>query len=155
MNRSYLGHSVCCTNKQELYQWLAALNHAQVKIYVLLYCSAWGQSNPFPSFFRLVHSLHHLLLFYTFSLFMVAIWNRADHCIFALWLLSFFSSPNLSGRRLDVYHTSTHGVALVRIWNACLKCAARGSLKIQDAKKLPKIAIWAPPHNFVGLYLHN
>jgi len=27
----------------------------------------------------------------------------------------FFSSPNLSGRRLDVYHTSTHDVALVRI----------------------------------------
>ena len=26
-----------------------------------------------------------------------------------------FSSPNLSGRRLDVYHTSTHGVALVQI----------------------------------------
>ena len=23
--------------------------------------------------------------------------------------------PNLIGRRLDVYHTSTHGVALVRI----------------------------------------
>ena len=27
----------------------------------------------------------------------------------------FFSSPNLSGRRSDVYHTSTHGVALARI----------------------------------------
>jgi len=27
----------------------------------------------------------------------------------------FFSSPNPSGRRLDVYHTSAHGVALVRI----------------------------------------
>ena len=27
----------------------------------------------------------------------------------------FFSSRNLSGRRLDVYHTSRHGVALVRI----------------------------------------
>jgi len=27
----------------------------------------------------------------------------------------FFSSPNLSGRRLDVYHASTYGVALVRI----------------------------------------
>jgi len=26
-----------------------------------------------------------------------------------------FSSPNLSRRRLDVYHTSTHNVALVRI----------------------------------------
>jgi len=28
---------------------------------------------------------------------------------------SFYSSPNISGLRLDVYHTSTHGVALVRI----------------------------------------
>jgi len=34
---------------------------------------------------------------------------------FFLLLLSFFSSPNLSGRRLDVYHTSAPGVALVRI----------------------------------------
>ena len=31
------------------------------------------------------------------------------------FFLLIFSSPNLSGRRLDVYHTSTHGVALVRI----------------------------------------
>jgi len=35
--------------------------------------------------------------------------------MFALWFplsssFIFFSSPNLSGRRLDVYHTSTHGV---------------------------------------------
>ena len=66
-----------------------------------------------------------------------------------------FSSPNLSGHRLDLYHTSTHGVALVRIQNAGLKCAARGSLQIQDAKKSQKIAIWAPSHNFDGLYLRN
>jgi len=49
---------------------------------------------------------------------MIALWNRADHYIFALWFLSFYlflSSPNLSGSRLDVYHTSTHDVALVRI----------------------------------------
>jgi len=45
----------------------------------------------------------------------------------------FFSSV-LSGRRLDVYRTSTHDVVLVRILNACLKCAAHGSLKIEDAK---------------------
>ena len=32
---------------------------------------------------------------------------------FLLLLLSFFSSPNLSSRRLDVYHTSAHGVVLV------------------------------------------
>jgi len=37
-----------------------------------------------------------------------------------------FSSPIISRRRLDVYHTSTHGVALVRILDA--------GLKIQDAK---------------------
>ena len=49
--------------------------------------------------------------------------SRCGHYIFALWFLSIFyllsfffcSSPNLSGRRLDVYHTSTHDVALVRI----------------------------------------
>ena len=70
----------------------------------------------------------------SFCLFMAALCNRAGHIyfhpvvsslwppyeigghyIFALWLRSFylFFSPNLSGRRLDVYHTSTHGVALV------------------------------------------
>ena len=55
------------------------------------------------------------------------------HYIFVLWFLSsssvfFFSSPNLSHRRLDVYHTLTHGVAIVRIWNADLKHAACGTL---------------------------
>ena len=62
--------------------------------------------------------------------------------IFCLWfLLSFFFLffvAYLSGRRLDVCHTSTHGVALVQISDAGLKHAARGSLKIQDAKKSPK-----------------
>jgi len=50
---------------------------------------------------------------------MVALWNRAHHYIFALWFLLlssfFFPSPNLSRRKLDVCHTSTHGVALVQI----------------------------------------
>jgi len=50
---------------------------------------------------------------------MVTLCNRAGHF------------PRLI---LAVYHTSTHGVALVRIQNACVKCAAHGSLKIQDAK---------------------
>jgi len=49
------------------------------------------------------------------------------------YLLS-FSSPNLSGRRVDVYHNSTHGVAFVRIYDAGLKCAACGSLQIQNEK---------------------
>jgi len=46
-------------------------------------------------------------------------------------------------------------VALVRIKDAGLKPAARGSLETQDAKKSPKIAISAPSLNFVGLYLRN
>ena len=55
--------------------------------------------------------------------------------IFVLWFLLFFlaySQP--SQGRLDVYHTSTHGVALVQIQDTRLKRAAWGSLKIQDAK---------------------
>ena len=42
---------------------------------------------------------------------MAALWNGAGHYIFALWFLSFFFfySPNLSGCRLDVYHTSRLG----------------------------------------------
>jgi len=74
--------------------------------------------------------------------FIMAALCNGGHYIFALWFLSaifyLFSSPNLSGHKLDVYHTSTHGVALVRIQNAGLNCAARGSLQIQDAKKVAK-----------------
>jgi len=38
---------------------------------------------------------------------------------------------------LDVYHTFTHVVALVRIYDAGLKRAARGSLKNTGRKKSP------------------
>ena len=54
----------------------------------------------------------------SFFVIMTALWNTACHYIFALsFVLSFFffSWPNLSRRRLDVCHTCTHGVALVRI----------------------------------------
>jgi len=52
----------------------------------------------------------------------------------------FYSSPHLSSCRLGVYHTSTHGVALVRIPNTGLKCAAHSSMEMLDAKKKsPKI----------------
>ena len=66
---------------------------------------------------------------------------------YIFFLLSFFlhfSSPNVSSRRLGVYHrpTSTHHVALVRNANleyrTCLKCAARGSLKYRTQKLRPK-----------------
>ena len=60
-------------------------------------------------------------------------------CDFFLSIFFFFySSPNLSGHRLDVYHTATHDVVLVRIQNASLKCAARGLLKVRDPKMTQK-----------------
>jgi len=69
-------------------------------------CNTFHQAHPpFADLARLTNAC---------IIIMVALWNRADHYIFILFLSSFFiSSPNLSGRRLDVYHTSTHGVALV------------------------------------------
>jgi len=75
----------------------------------------------------------------------------------SFFLSSFFlSSPNLSGRRLDVYQTSTHGVAgniefKMQVYNVLH--AARWKYRTQ--KKSPKIAILAPSHNFVGPYLCN
>jgi len=95
------------------------------------------------------------------SVVMAALWNRAGHYIFVLWFLRllssffFFPSPILSRRRWDVYHTSTHGVALVRIEDAGMKRATRGSPKIQDAKKSSKIRHLCTIANFVGLYLRN
>jgi len=47
---------------------------------------------------------------------MAAMRSKCGHyIIFLLCGFFFFSSLNLSCRRLDVHHTSTHGVALVRI----------------------------------------
>jgi len=93
-----------------------------------------------------VHTNGQAIIFYLCGFYLLS--------FFFLHLL-LFSLPNLSGRRLDVYHTSTRGVALVRNWNAGLKYAARGSLEMQDAKNRQTFAIWAQSHKFVGLYLRN
>jgi len=63
-------------------------------------------------------------------------------CLVVSFFLSssfYFSAPNLSGHRLDVYHTSTQGVAL----------------EMQDPQNRQKFVIWAPSRKFVGLYLRN
>ena len=124
-----------CASRGVAVHWPGVLNSGWLVIGLV---SLWRNSEQFceqlPQISRLI---------------MASLWNKAGHYIFALWFLLFsffflFSLPNLSGRRLDVYHTSTHGVALVGIYNAGLKRAARGSLKIQDAKNRQKFAIWAP-----------
>ena len=60
--------------------------------------------------------------------FMATLRSRRGHYIFILWFphLS-FSPPILRRRRLDVCHTSTHGVDIMRIYDAAMKRAACGS----------------------------
>jgi len=79
------GHIVLYGDPAPL-KWASAPPHFSAHVYCVLYC---GQSTQYS----------HLVL----------------PCDFYLLLLSCFSSPNLSGRRLDVYHTFTHDVALARI----------------------------------------
>ena len=61
---------------------------------------------------------HDMLLYGRFLTFFCLLWppyEIGQAIIFlpcGFYLLLLFSSPNLSGLRLDVYHTSTHGVAL-------------------------------------------
>jgi len=93
---------------------------------------------------------------------MAALRNRAGHYIFALWFLLLlspifflFSSPNLNGRRVDVYHTS-------KFYKWCglsanLECRSEmwyTRLGNTGRKNDAKIAISAPSHNYVG-HLRN
>ena len=76
---------------------------------------------------------------------MAALRYRAGHYIFALWFLSFssiflsslFSWPNLSGRRVDVYHTSTQIVALPNLGCRSETCSTQLSGNT-GYKKSPK-----------------
>jgi len=62
---------------------------------------------------------------------MAAVRSRCRHYIFALWFISsffyLFSSPNLSCRRLDLYHTSTHDVHGLSVNLECMSemCCTR------------------------------
>jgi len=60
-----------------------------------------------------------------------------------------FSSPILSGRKLDVYHTSTHDVCGLSANLECRSemCCTRIA-ENTGRKKSPKIAICEPSHNF-------
>ena len=100
-------------------------------------------------------------------LFMVALCNRADHYIFALWFLYFilFSSLNLSGRRLDVEvcgndflvsipfplpsnHSHSHPFPFQHcILSANLECRSNSVLHAACWKyRTQKFAICAPSH---------
>jgi len=81
---------------------------------------------------------------------MAALCNRAGHYIFVLWFLSFylllFSSPNLSGRRLDVYHTSTQwcgpSASLMEGWIDLERRSEMCCTRLAGNTEGKKIAIW-------------
>ena len=68
--------------------------------------------------------IYGLMVACGFCLVMAALRSRCRHYTFALSFLSFFffSSHNLSGRILDVYHTSTHGEEPKSGLSANLEC---------------------------------
>jgi len=116
---------------------------------------------PIAQNFLLVGPYFQCLIFgpqWPLPLVMVALWSRADIMVCPVVSSSFFffSSPNLSRRRLHVCHTSTHawcGLSAnfrCRFETCCTRLAEN-----TGRKKAPKIAIWAPSHNFVGLCLRN
>jgi len=112
--------------------------HTGVTWRIPLNCPCVAATRPFYG--RPIYVIGHAIIFLACGFFFFLIYLFIY--LFISFFLSFylFSSPNLtlSRPRLDVYHTSTHDVALVRIWDAGLKRAARVSLEIQDAKNRQK-----------------
>jgi len=74
--------------------------------------TAWHSTCGHQPIFAVLNRGHHLYLAGQPSR-----WALAHISSYVLFLsfFFFFSSPNLSSRRLHVYHTSIHGVALVQI----------------------------------------
>ena len=104
---------MCCVNfNGDSFSMLSVLQLCcEFKTYVCNQCDALSPASR-------VNFLFHSLSLVPVILFMAALWNGAGHYIFAMWFLSssvFFPSRYLSGRRMDVYHTSTHDVVLVPI----------------------------------------
>ena len=68
----------------------------------------------------------------------------------------FFSSLNLSGRRLDVYSLlysyTWCGLTANLECTSEMYCMAHWKCRLKNDAK---IAIWAPSHKVVGLYLRN
>ena len=73
----------------------------------------------------------HILLWSPYLIGQTIVFLPCDFYL-SFFLSIFFSSPNLSDRRLDVYHATWCGLSANL--EACLKCASRGSLEIPDAE---------------------
>jgi len=126
------------------------------------HCVRWGSASPnvcrsHRDNGQTMTTMHLPITF--ISVIMVALWIGQTiiflPCGFFFFLSFFFSSPNLSRRRLDVCHTSTLWCGLsANLRRRSETCCTRLA-EIQDAKNRQKFTISAPSHNFVGLYLCN
>jgi len=98
-----------------------------------------------------------LLVCFYCLLFYAALWNRAGHYIFALWLLSIYLFPRLilavgDWMSIPYFHTWCGLSANLecRSEMCCTRVAGNTGRK-NDAKNRHL----APSHNFVRLYLRN
>jgi len=100
----------------------------------------------------------------TSLLFMAALWNRAGHYIFALWFLLssvfylsiyLFSSPIISRRRFDVYHTWCGLGANLRCRSetGCTRLAENTGRKSRQKSTFGHHR--TSRYNFVGLHLRK
>jgi len=129
---SWISRSCSCVDVTSFSLVRILVNHLWSNVLLLFNCimPVLGTKLPITHAVDLVICVHYILscihlqaMIYDIGFIMAALCNRGAiiflPCSFFLLLLlsssSFFSSRNLSGRRLDVCHTSTHGVALVRI----------------------------------------
>jgi len=86
-----------------------------------LMAALWNRAGHYIFARGFLYFFIYLFIFFFFFSFFLSLWPPcvADADIIFLpcgfFLSSSSSSPNLSGRALDVYHTSTHDVVLVRI----------------------------------------
>jgi len=117
----------------------------------------WGTRANFNGFRVLAALLHGTLVV---GVSQTAALNRGRHLYStgrpSRWALAhilvlFYSSPNLSGRRLNVYHTSIHMVwpyianLECRSEMCCTRLAGNAGPKYRQ-----KFAIWATSHNLSG-----
>jgi len=99
---------------------------------------------------------------------MAALRSRCGHYIFQLWflpifLLPVFSSPNLCRRRLDVYHTYTHDVVLLRIKQQQQRASAKlcgvvQRLELQNfrgGRHLHRVSKNVPPLAYYNFDVHE
>jgi len=89
-------------------------------------------------------------------IFTAALCNRAGHYIFALWFLS-SSSSSFFPRLISAVGDWMSTILPHMVWPLCkFRTQVWNVLHVARWKYwMQKIAIWAPLHNFVWLYLLN